>query len=187
MRAGRRDIAGLLFAAGLAVTVILVAIFSNALDGSRVRHEQPLTSLGHAFHIFRSAPEALPLNVVGRVRHSGSSKDLADVQRLPGTHAAEWAFADDKLLCLLSLESRGGLASSCTLIRRAVRRGVFLTLLLKARGRLRRRTVGLAPDGVTEVELRTPGFPSRTVSVDGNVFQVDDGIPEPPEEIGLLR
>jgi hypothetical protein len=186
-RAGRRDAAGLLFAAGVAAVVILVAIFISTPPDSPTRNAKPYTPLSKAFGLFRSTPEVLPPRVVNSVRDVSRGLDLQYVQLLPGTHPAAWSFPVGRFLCLLSRDPTGQVASSCSPIQRAIQRGMFLTLLSTSAGAPKRRTVGLVRDGVSKVAVRTPGFPTQVAPVNWNVFSVRDAIPEPPEELGLLR
>ena len=91
-------------------------------------------------------------------------------------------------LCLLDQEARySAVGEICSPIAKALDEGMLTSFLWEEKdGGVERVVVGLVPDGVRKVVLETRGFPEVVATVDGNVYALKDGTPEPPEQARLI-
>jgi hypothetical protein len=183
-RAGRHAVVGLLGLVFL-VGVCIVALQSNAGEGGNAE-ANPYRALRQGFELFRSRPEALPLEVLQELPPAGKPTDLSLVQRLRVARGPVWTLVAGSSVCLLAVEPSGGMASSCSALRRVMDRGTLMTLLGVRPEIEPRRVVGLVPDGASKVLVETPGFRPAKASVDQNAFQVVDRVNRPAEDIVLL-
>jgi hypothetical protein len=183
-RAGRQVVVGLLGLAFL-VGLCLVALQPSAGGESKPEADQ-YRELRQGFALFRSRPDALPLEVLQDLQVASKPTDLSLVQRLRVAGGPVWALVSGSSVCLLAVEPSGSIASSCSALRRVINRGTLMTVLGAQPGLGHRRVIGLVPDGASKVLVKTPGSRSANASVNQNAFQVLDRIRQPAEEIVLL-
>jgi hypothetical protein len=138
------------------------------------------------FELFRLPPTGLPLNVVRILAQPTFGMNWALAQPvLTGLSRQVWVVPGRRHVCLVELRAPEDLGSSCTKTEQALTEGVAVTLLDEAKGgvSVQRDIVGIAPDGVRSVIIRSPGYPPTQARVVKNVFTLSDHVPGPPETI----
>jgi hypothetical protein len=161
---------------------------SEALPSiSRLSHSQR----AH-FAILRSRPERLPRSVTTTLRHPTYGANWRLAQKLDtGTQTRVWMLPANGSVCLVEQQhGNAAVGVTCTAVSHALEHGVVTASLAEGASGLsptRRLVVGVAPDRVPKVRIRTPGAGSAVVRVTHNTFVLRDWIGEPPESVELLR
>jgi hypothetical protein len=153
-------------------------------------HRVPISLRAH-FRIFDSPAEGLPPLVETILRRPLHGSNWSLAQSLAGTPWPVWAVPGQGVLCLLSQErTGGGIGSSCSSIKRAIKYGLFASSLAdRATGasRPKRVVIGIVPNGISGVKVFTTGKPARNSLVSHNTFVLRDRVLEPAEQISLLQ
>jgi hypothetical protein len=192
-RAGWRRSASLLPASIvlLVLTGVAVLALSTGENQAGKAGAADANALRQHFRIFRSNAEGLPFTLRKFIGPPETHPLPGRAQRLPADGLSAWAFQAGQQLCLLVLEDRSNAAgSSCSPVRTVLARGIIISFLgAPHSGHLvaRRRMIGLAPDGVTQVVIHTPGYRDRVAAVVDSVFTAEDSGFNPPESVQLKR
>jgi hypothetical protein len=152
-------------------------------------HHAPVPQyLRTSFSLFRAAPTGTPHHLMATFRQP---QDLAwdQARRLAGTPDRIWAVPMDRQLCLVEQGSQGSVTRTCTSGANAISHGLFTASLIDpsipALG-YRRTVVGIVPDRVSKVEVRTPGAPRVRVPVRHGTFVLQDDATAAPGRIRLV-
>lgn len=156
-----------------------------------LQHENldALRSLRQHFAIFTTLPEYPSEDIAGAAAQTGLQLTKGIAQRLLGSSQEVWAIPGPKSVCMFIQESiNGPVGSSCSENQHAIKVGLFIASLSSTSPSQgpSRLVVGLVPDGVQQVAVRTPGFEDSTVAVVDNTFTLRDRIAGPPEALEML-
>ncbi|HEX5929783.1 MAG TPA: hypothetical protein VFY48_10360 [Solirubrobacterales bacterium] len=182
----------LLFTLGLAAIAVLVSIehsgSSDTEPGEGSAHrEGPEIDLRDQLAIFRSPAEKLPADIRRILRRPRHATDWYAAQRLPTQTWRVWAVPGKTVLCLLDQEHRySAVGETCSPLATALSRGLLASFLWEHQDRTDRVVVGLVPNHVQKVVLKTRGYPDVIAPVRGNIYALEDRVPEPPERAQLI-
>jgi hypothetical protein len=191
-QAGRRAAVGLLCVLS---TTVLCACGNNPAAKQRTSvaasGDPPQPPIPHevrnAFAPFRSSPEPLPAAVARMLRGQPSAVNARAAQRLRAPDGVTvWAVASAHTICLVSQTAVDApVSQTCTATSRALTNGVFFTTLSAngAAPATTRLVMGLVPDQVRRVRIRTAGAASAFASVTSNTFALSDHVNQPAERI----
>jgi hypothetical protein len=144
------------------------------------------------FAILGASPEQLPQSVRVTLRHPTYGANWRLAQRLStgDQNIRVWMLPAHESVCLVEQqEGEGAIGVTCTSIAQALKYGVVTSSFTEGTSisPAHRFIVGVAPDGVPRVRIKTPGFGSTAVRVTQNTFVLRDSVREPPESVELLR
>jgi len=191
----RLAVASLLLCLTAALTVFMLHR-SEATSGNRhgQTHAEPkpdpqadapsaLQVLRDRYALFRSSPELPPV----AIRNAISSEQRRTQRLVLSNPQSVWAFPSGQSVCLVTQDDpHGPVGSACSSLKRVIHRGIFIATISGAsEERVNRLVVGLAPDWVSTVAIRTPGYGEARVRVVESVFVLRDTSSVPPETLSL--
>jgi hypothetical protein len=143
------------------------------------------------FGIFHSTPEGLPHSVRETLRRPSYGANWNLAQRLAiASRIPVWVLPANAAICLIEEQRGGAIGVTCTPTGRVVRHGIVTASLAggKPPPSLTRRTVvGVVPDHIPKVRVKTRSFGATVVQVRSNTFILRDSVSDPPESVELLR
>jgi hypothetical protein len=143
------------------------------------------------FGIFRTPSERLPNAVRRTLRHPDYGANWNLAQRLAITSQIPvWVLPANGAICLVEEQRNGAIGVTCTPMAQALKHGVVTASIASGKPPLsltRRIVVGVVPDNVPRVRVKTPSFGTVAVPARSNTFILRDPVSDPPESVELLR
>lgn len=140
----------------------------------------------HEYRLFRTSPEVPPLAIRDALG-SAFSPTWSAAQLVPGPKGGDyWLVPDRQRICMLA-DAQERIATACAGPNVASRHGIAIVLISpRAIEPLspRRRIVGVAPNGITHVQLHDGSHLMTSLPVSRNgIFEVTDSGTNPPKSI----
>lgn len=151
----------------------------------------PPTAESGPFWVFHRAAVALPLRIGHALEQSRYDMNWGLARQVSKAGNIQvWAVPSEKLICLVDHQSgHFGIGLTCSRRARALRHGVYVTLLSEHKGaqtHASRTIIGIVPAGIEAVRAYTHRIGVR-IPVRHGRFWWRDSVADPPKRIELSR